>query len=217
MRWEHNQLALASHHDSEESTLVRTLVRYRGFSTVTTASRRRAIRSAPPAAGDVSPRHSTELPRELVVGYAIARLARLVARNATRRVADVLGLTLAEWRVLLVLDEDHSSQLDEVARRALLEASHASVAATGLLQRGYVDRSVHPRDRRRVRLRRTPSGTRAVQQYLDDTADERHALWGALSSAERRSLSMLLERLIEAAVDLGYEDAAVRTRRRRRG
>lgn len=158
----------------------------------------------------------SDIPREFAAGYAIARLARLVARNATRRVADVLGLTLAEWRVLLVLQEDGADQLDDVARRALLEASHASVAAAGLRRRRLIDRSVHPGDRRRARLRRTPAGTQAVRRYLADTVAERRALWSALSSAERRTLVHLLERLIAAAVDLGYESDAVRPRRRRR-
>ena len=139
-----------------------------------------------------------------------------MARNATRGVGDLLGLTLAEWRVLLVLEEDGEDQLDEVARRALLEASHASVAATRLRQRGLIDRSIHPGDRRRVCLRRTPAGTRVVRRYLGQTAAERRALWRTLSDLERGNLVQLLDRLIEAAVGLGYEDAAVRTRRRPR-
>jgi MarR family transcriptional regulator, lower aerobic nicotinate degradation pathway regulator len=183
---------------------------------LTTESRRRTARKQPAGANRAVRRPPSDLPRELVAGYAIARLARLVARNATRRVGDVLGLTLAEWRVLLVLEEDGEDQLDEVARRALLEASHASVAATSLRQRGLIDRSIHQRDRRRVCLRRTPAGTRAVRQYLRQTAAERRALWRVLSDAERGNLVQLLARLIEAAVGLGYEDAAVRKRGRPR-
>jgi DNA-binding MarR family transcriptional regulator len=179
-------------------------------------SRPRAARRPPASAGGASRRPPSHLPRELVSGYAIARLARLVARNATRRVADLLGLTLAEWRVLLVLEEDGGDQLDEVARRALLEASHASVAATSLRQRGLIDRSIHSRDRRRVCLRRTPAGTELVQRYLRQTAAERRALWRVLSDEERHHLVQLLDRLIEAAVGLGYEEAAVRKRGRRR-
>ncbi|MCZ8130285.1 MAG: MarR family winged helix-turn-helix transcriptional regulator [Steroidobacteraceae bacterium] len=158
-----------------------------------------------------------DLAPDLVAGYAIARLARAVARNATRRVADLLGLTLAEWRVLLVLDESSADQLDEVARRALLEPSHASVATAGLQRRRLIARSEHPGDRRRARLRRTPAGTRAVERFLAETADERRTLWSVLSDADRRTLVELLDRLVESAAALGYEDAAVRTRRRRRG
>ena len=187
-----------------------------GCGCLTTESRRGAARKRPAGVARAARREVSDLPRELVTGYAIARLARLVARNATRRVADVLGLTLAEWRVLLVLEENGEDPLDEVARRALLEASHASVAATGLRRRGLIDRSIHPRDRRRVRLRRTPAGTRAVEQYLAETAAERRALWGVLSATERRELVQLLDRLVEAAVGLGYEEAAVRKRGRPR-
>jgi DNA-binding MarR family transcriptional regulator len=159
---------------------------------------------------------ATDLRREFVAGYAIARLARLVARNATRRVADILGLTLAEWRVLLVLDDEQAARLDDVARRALLETSHASIAAAALGRKGLVERGAHPADRRLVHLRRTAGGARAVRRYLAATAAERRALWGVLSAAERRTLIGLLDRLIDAAVAGGYEDAAVGPPRRSR-
>lgn len=155
----------------------------------------------------------SDIAPELVAGYAIARLARLVARNATRRVAEMLGLTLAEWRVLLVVD-GNPAQLEEVARRALLETSHASIAATALEQKGLIRRQTHPGDRRRVHVRRTAAGTRAVRRYLDATKAERRALWDVLSSTERRTLVQLLDRVIDAAVASGYEDAAVGKRGR---
>lgn len=157
----------------------------------------------------------SDLAPELVAGYAIARLARLVARNATRRVADILGLTLAEWRVLLVVDGT-PAQMEEIARRALLETSHASIAATALQKKGLIRRQAHPGDRRRVQVRRTPAGMRAVRRYLATTEVERHALWDVLSTVERRRLVKLLERVIEAAVASGYEDAAVGKRERTR-
>jgi DNA-binding MarR family transcriptional regulator len=167
------------------------------------------------AAADSGAPKPSDLAPELVAGYAIARLARLVARNATRRVAEMLGLTLAEWRVLLVVDGT-PAQMEEIARRALLETSHASIAATALVRKGLIRRQPHPGDRRRVHVRRTAAGTRAVRRYLADTADERRALWGVLSRAERRTLVELLNRVIDAAVDGGYEDAMLGKRERAR-
>jgi DNA-binding MarR family transcriptional regulator len=156
------------------------------------------------------------VPQDLLAGYSVARLARLIARDATRRVAELLGLTLAEWRVLLTLDGRGAVQLDEIARRALLETSHASIAASALAQKGLVERGSHPGDRRRVRLRRTAAGTRAVSRYMAATSSEREALWGVLTKAECRVLVRLLGRLIDAAVAGGYEEVTVRRKARAR-
>lgn len=182
-------------------------------------ARRKTAAAATPATSSPAAARATTKPSdiapELVAGYAIARLARLVARNATRRVAEMLGLTLAEWRVLLVVDGT-PAQMEEIARRALLETSHASIAAAALVRKGLIRRQTHPGDKRRVHVRRTPAGTRAVRRYLTATEVERRALWDVLSSAERRTLVQLLDRVIDAAVASGYEDAAVGKRERAR-
>jgi DNA-binding MarR family transcriptional regulator len=139
------------------------------------------------------------LPAGLDSGYAIARLARLIARDATRRVGEVLGLTLAEWRLLLIMQPEKQAHLDELADRALLEKSHASVAATTLCAKKLARRAASPGDRRRVLFARTALGTREVQTYLAATAAERASLWDVLTSAEQAVLRKSLARLLAAA------------------
>jgi DNA-binding MarR family transcriptional regulator len=158
----------------------------------------------------------SRLPREIVAGYTVARLSRLIARDAATRVKEILGLRLAEFRVLLLLDRRQGTPLDELADVALLETSHASIAAASLLRKGLIERRVDPHDRRRVQLRRSASGTRAVQRYLSATAGERRALWGALTAAERQQLVGLLERLIAAAPVDGRSRSSARARGRTR-
>ena len=141
----------------------------------------------------------TDLQAGLALGYGIARLARLVARDATRRVAEVLGLSLAEWRMLLVTRPERPASLEELADRALLEKSHASIAATALAAAGLVRRAPSAEDRRRVLFTRTARGTRAVDAYLAATAGERRALWSVLSPSEQATLQALLARVLERA------------------
>jgi DNA-binding MarR family transcriptional regulator len=138
------------------------------------------------------------LPGSLHVGYGVARLARLIARNATRRVAEEIGLTLAEWRILLLMGEDVAVHLDALADRALLEKSHASTAAAALARKKLVRRIPSSGDRRRILLSRTAMGSRVVARYLAATAEERRALWGVLSPAEQAALSGFIDRLLEA-------------------
>ena len=157
-----------------------------------------------------------ELPPGLDSGYAIARLARLIARDATRRVGEVLGLTLAEWRLLLIMHPDKQAHLDELADRALLEKSHASVAATTLCAKKLARRAASPGDRRRVLFARTALGTREVQTYLAATTAERASLWGVLTSAEQAVLRKSLARLLAAAESSLVNSAGRRASRPRR-
>jgi DNA-binding MarR family transcriptional regulator len=158
------------------------------------------VRSAKePARRIAVPQAAADLPDRLGLGYGIARLARLIARDATRRLGEELGLTLAEWRLLLLMQSDQQAHLDELADRALLEKSHASIAATGLIAKKLARRAASPGDRRRVLFSRTALGTRAVETYLAVTARERAALWGVLTATEQDALRDYLARLLDAA------------------
>jgi DNA-binding MarR family transcriptional regulator len=176
---------------------------------VRTAKKSARRRAAEPDLGAV-------LPAALGNGYGIARLARLIARDATRRLGEVLGLTLAEWRMLLVLRADEQAHLDELADRALLEKSHASIAATTLIGKKLLRRAASAEDRRRVLLSRTPLGDRAVETYLAATDQERSKLWNVLTPAEQANLRHYLARLLQAAERTLAEAGAARTKRNRR-
>jgi DNA-binding MarR family transcriptional regulator len=151
----------------------------------------------------------------LQAGYQIARLARLIARNATRRLAEEVGLTLAEWRILLLMGDDSPVHLDALAEKALLEKSHASIAATALVRHKLVKRIASPGDARRVLLSRTSQGSRLVARYLAATAQERRALWGVLSAQQQATLHRCLARLLEVAEQDSFQRGTRRPLRRR--
>jgi len=174
------------------------------------AAKKKHARSA------TEPNLGAALPAALGNGYGIARLARLIARDATRRVGEVLGLTLAEWRMLLVLRADEQAHLDELADRALLEKSHASIAATTLSAKKLVRRAASATDRRRVLFSRTPLGDRAVETYLAATDRERDALWNVLNPAEQATLRHYLARLLQAAEQTLAESGTDRGKRGKR-
>ena len=138
------------------------------------------------------------LPDGLDMGYALSKLARMIARYNAARIDAVVGLTLAEWRVLLVLDGKRM-QFDCVAERALLEKSHASTASRVLERRGLIRQSRDATDRRRAVLTRTRTGTALVKRYLDQTADEVRKFWSVLSAAEKAAFRRTLNKLLTAA------------------
>jgi DNA-binding MarR family transcriptional regulator len=163
-----------------------------------------------------SPYRAEGLPETLHAGYQVARLARLIARNATRRLAEEIGLTLAEWRILLLMGSAPPIQLDALADKALLEKSHASIAVAALTRRKLVRRAASPGDGRRILLSRTQLGSRAVAKYLAATAVERRALWGVLSQAQRTAFGECMAQLLAAAEQESNEPAVSRRYRRRK-
>ncbi len=161
------------------------------------------------------PRLGGGLRGNLQSGYQIARLARLIARNATRRLAEEVGLTLAEWRILLLMGDEAPVHLDALAEKALLEKSHASIAATALARHKLVKRVASPGDGRRILLSRTPQGSRVVARYLSATALERRALWGVLSARQQAALHRCLTLLLEAAEQDSFQRGTRRQWQRR--
>ncbi|MCU0975521.1 MAG: MarR family transcriptional regulator [Steroidobacteraceae bacterium] len=140
-----------------------------------------------------------ELPPELQLGYSVARLARLVAHSHTARLGQLLGLGLAEWRLLLMLNRERQTRFDAAAEASLIEKSQASIAARNLERRGLIRRAPDSRDGRRVWFKRTAEGDRLVNSYLAETAASSRALWGQLTEAQQATMLKWLARLIAAA------------------
>jgi DNA-binding MarR family transcriptional regulator len=141
------------------------------------------------------------LPDGLDIGYALAKLARMIARHNAVQINALLGLTLAEWRVLLVLGDREQMQFNAVAELALLEKSHASTASRNLQENGLIRQAVDSTDRRRMLVARTKAGGRLVTRYLKATAADARSFWGVLSASEKQALRDSLRKLLDAAGD----------------
>jgi len=144
---------------------------------------------------DTAPR----IPERLRLGYAVAKLARLVARNHAAQLDESVGLALAEWRLLLVLSTNRKTRFDIAAETSLIEKSHGSIAARALVRKGLITRTYDPADGRRVWLKRTAAGDRVVRRYLAETAAANRELWGSLTPVRQETMLKWLETLLDAA------------------
>jgi DNA-binding MarR family transcriptional regulator len=117
-------------------------------------------------------------------GYLALRLqlvAKLVDRYITRVLAEVCGLTVAEWRVVAQLAMADDSMVRELARQAWVDRAEVSRAVALLERKGLVERHPNPQDRRSPRFSLTPLGHeqfalfrphwRALQEQLVSTLD----------------------------------------------
>jgi DNA-binding MarR family transcriptional regulator len=144
---------------------------------------------------DTAPR----IPERLRLGYAVAKLARLVARNHAAQLDESVGLALAEWRLLLVLSTNRKTRFDIAAETSLVEKSQASLAARVLARKRLIKRTLDPADGRRIWLERTAAGDRVVQSYLAETSAANRELWGSLTPTQQRAMLKWLETLLVAA------------------
>jgi DNA-binding MarR family transcriptional regulator len=142
---------------------------------------------------------ASTVPDRLRLGYTVAKLARLVARNHAAQLAESVGLGLAEWRLLLVLNTKRKTRFDVAAEASLIEKSQASIAARVLARKGLISRTLDPADGRRVWLQRTTAGDRVVQGYLAETSAANRELWGCLTPAQQAAMLKWLEKLAAAA------------------
>src|SRR4051812_16084984 len=110
--------------------------------------------ASPPPTG--SPQ-SQDLPQLL------ENAAQQVSRVLTRQLADICGLALVEWRVLVTVGQHDGVSSSGVAELTDLDKVKVSRALSGLVILGLVRKSDDPRDGRAHLLRLTQRG-RVVHQ-----------------------------------------------------
>ena len=120
----------------------------------------------------------------LTTAAALTGFAR--ALNARLREAPG-GLTLADLNVLSGIDKGYDL-CTTLVRRLLLDAPRVSRIVEGLVAAGYVRRAADPGDRRRCRLRLTPSGIERLETGRADLAAAMDTLLRGLTEAERDGL-----------------------------
>ncbi|WP_434448019.1 MarR family winged helix-turn-helix transcriptional regulator [Lentzea sp. E54] len=96
------------------------------------------------------------------------------------------------YRVLAALDEFGVASQAELGRRCNMDRSDVVAAVTELAERGFVERTQDPDDRRRNLVTLTEAGEeqlRRLDAALDQTQDD---LLGPLAPQDRQALTRLL-------------------------
>ncbi|GAB3195972.1 hypothetical protein GCM10027261_17570 [Geodermatophilus arenarius] len=133
-------------------------------------------------------------------GVELGELVMRAARTQRRRWRDVLApwaLSPHQARALRVVVLQEGVRLSDLAEALHIAPRSATEVADALQERGLVERTPDPTDRRAVLLRATADGRR-VQGEVDAArrADTRE-LFARLSAAERAELARLLRAVAE--------------------
>ncbi|MEV0295540.1 MarR family transcriptional regulator [Nocardia sp. NPDC050710] len=131
------------------------------------------------------------LPTRLINQVAI------VADRTSERALDTTGSRRHHYALLTTLREFGPDSQAELGRRTRIDRSDIVAALNDLAERGFIERSPDPGDRRRNIVTITRAGTGhldELDQRLDAAQDE---LLRALSATERRELVGLLTRILD--------------------
>lgn len=99
------------------------------------------------------------------------------------------SLSVPQFRVLAFLRRHAGASLSDVAEHLGVTRATASTMVDRLVQRGLIDRSIDPQERRQVRLQLTPTGSEDLERMRQTTRKKIAQLLSHLSSEELNSIS----------------------------
>lgn len=134
----------------------------------------------------------------------LALATYLAGRVSTRARADMQlalaehGLGTSDYGVLVALGDFGALSQQQLADRLDADKSHVVRLIDQLEGRELVTRGPDPTDRRRHRIALTPSGRKLLRAIAPITAEIEAAHLRVLSAADRRTLTTLLQRVLES-------------------
>ena len=144
---------------------------------------------------------------ESSVGYLVNKLAQTLGRELDRRMVD-LGLTDAQWKPLLLLQQDACSTAADISRIAC----HDNGAVTRLLDRleskGLVQRLRSAEDRRIVNLALTEEGERIAAEVPRIISQLINQVLTGFSEKEFHQFQDLLNRALVNVKALNADDVS---------
>ncbi|NYT37459.1 MarR family transcriptional regulator [Allopusillimonas soli] len=140
-----------------------------------------------------------DLPKlEHFLTYRLHVVNKLSDRDTHSAYLDAVGMPLGEARCLAAIGRFEPLSMNEVARAANLDKSHASRSVQALVERGLVLKQTSETDGRSVVLKSTSQGKRRYRDVVALIARRNEEIFGCLSESERCQLAGMLDRVIAA-------------------
>lgn len=98
--------------------------------------------------------------------YRLVSTAEALSQGLARHYKREYGISIPEWRVLAHLSHSGAVSVRDIERRAGLEKSKVSRAASRLEAEGYIAKKVHADDRRLLELTLTPRGEALMRELI---------------------------------------------------
>jgi MarR family transcriptional regulator, temperature-dependent positive regulator of motility len=137
---------------------------------------------------------TTQAPSVAGTMNLLTRLSRVVYRTAT---PELLGVKTKEFVTLLYLREMTKATQQRLAESLMLDANNTVLLLNGLEEKGMVERTRDPEDRRRHLVAITPKGLRTVEKAERELETVEGDVLGNLDASQRDQLRELLAKALE--------------------
>jgi DNA-binding MarR family transcriptional regulator len=138
------------------------------------------------------------MPLEESIPFRVAVAANLNASIWQRQHARRYGLTITDWRVLMLLVTRPGLSAREVAEFIAVDKMSITRSVRRLLARKYIKVAMNSRDRRRLELSVRPAGAAIYDEVVGFLLQHQAQLLQDFSVTERLMLTELLGKLVEA-------------------
>ena len=160
---------------------------------------RRKSAAAPPMTSSGSPSaiafyNGPMLKREASIGWLMKKILQNLTRELHERMA-ALGVTPAQWPLLLAMKQGNEPTAIELARELSMNAGAMTRMIDRLVEKGLIERSRCPHDRRATRLSLTEAGHEALEPISAVLAETLNDLLRGFSPDEFETLLTLLRRV----------------------
>jgi DNA-binding MarR family transcriptional regulator len=135
--------------------------------------------------------------------YRLSVLSNLVSSAIAGSYSSRFGISIPEWRVMAVLAMQPELSAAQVAERTAMDKVAVSRAVSSLLEKGRIERSVSPGDRRRSILKLSAEGARIYREVVPLALRHEQSLLDVLDTADRDALERILDTLLGRARALG--------------
>lgn len=148
--------------------------------------------------GSFKPKHTMELSEFLT--YRMARVQAKLNAMGNRLVQERCGLTLAQWRILLLVSMNEGSTSSDLTRSSAMDKGLFSRKVKSMVDSGLVSSKQDEDDSRVYRLSLTDAGKLIMQDLLPYMQGKQVELINRLTEDELKHMRSALEK-IERAIE----------------
>ncbi len=137
-----------------------------------------------------------------MITYRLSRLQAKLNAQATRILKENGGLTLTQWRILVVLDLRGEVTLARMVRETKFDKGLLSRTIKTMIQKGLVTSKISESDQRQNLLTMTDKGYAKFEKALPLMRGRQRELLHSFSEQQRADLYAALDRIENAARDM---------------
>jgi DNA-binding MarR family transcriptional regulator len=131
-----------------------------------------------------------------IIFYALESAIKTYRQFAQRNInAAGLDMTVDQWLILNVLNDDNQLKQSEIAERVFKDAASITRTIDLMIKKGYLSRAFHDHDRRRTQLKLTQEGKKAINNARDVINKNRSIAIRGISKNKINELRAVLEKI----------------------